>query len=68
LHGRLRGAARDTVVLNAGALLVVAGTAATIAAGVSRAAEAIDSGAARACLARIAQWRPGPPSVEASAS
>jgi anthranilate phosphoribosyltransferase len=68
LHGRLRGAARDTVVLNAGAALVVAGAAVTIADGASRAGDAIDSGAARACLARVAAWRAAAPRAEASGS
>jgi len=68
LHGRLRGAARDTVVLNAAALLIVAGTAATIPGGMSQAADAIDSGAARARLERITRWYPHPPSADAGAS
>jgi len=49
LRGVLRGeknAYRDTVLLNAGAALVVAGSAADIAEGAARAAEAIDSGRA----------------------
>src|SRR5207247_4327938 len=45
-----RGAARDVVLLNAGAGLFVAGAAQSIRAGLARAAEAIDSGAARATL------------------
>lgn len=47
------GPARDIVLLNAGAGLYVAGKAASIDAGVARAAEAIDSGAARATLDRL---------------
>ena len=49
----LRGAAgpyRDTVLLNAGAALVVAGRADTVRDGVAQAAIAIDSGAALAAL------------------
>lgn len=48
-----RGPARDVVCLNAGAALVVAGVVADLAAGVARAAAAIDSGAARAVLERL---------------
>jgi anthranilate phosphoribosyltransferase len=49
-----RGAPRDVVLLNAGAALFIAGVAATIHEGVERAAEAIDSGAARRTLDRLA--------------
>ncbi|MBI1797945.1 MAG: anthranilate phosphoribosyltransferase [Candidatus Eisenbacteria bacterium] len=51
------GAARDIVVLNAGAALVVAGVAADLAQGVRRAAEAIDSRAARAKLEELQAFR-----------
>ncbi|MFD9897218.1 anthranilate phosphoribosyltransferase [Mesorhizobium sp. NPDC059025] len=44
------GAYRDTVLMNAGAGLVVAGRAATLEDGVKQAATAIDSGKARAVL------------------
>lgn len=44
------GAARDIVLLNAGAALYVAGIGASMAAGVALAAQTIDSGAARAKL------------------
>ena len=44
------GAARDVVLLNAGAGLFVAGTAESVRDGIARAAEAIDSGAARQTL------------------
>jgi anthranilate phosphoribosyltransferase len=54
LGGR-RGPARDVVLLNAGAALFVAGRASSVAAGIDRAAEAIDSGAARATLERMAR-------------
>jgi anthranilate phosphoribosyltransferase len=45
-----RGPRRDAAVLNAAAALVAAGRAATIADGMASAAEAVDSGAARATL------------------
>jgi anthranilate phosphoribosyltransferase len=48
-----RNAYRDIAVLNAGAGLVVAGAAGTLAEGVAQAQEAIDSGAARGTLARL---------------
>jgi anthranilate phosphoribosyltransferase len=44
------GAYRDAVLLNAGAALVVAGEAATLADGVEEAAEAVDKGLANALL------------------
>jgi anthranilate phosphoribosyltransferase len=47
------GPRRDVVLLNAGAALLVAGAAETLAAGVERAAESLDSGRARAVLARL---------------
>jgi anthranilate phosphoribosyltransferase len=47
------GPARDVVLLNAGAALMVAGVADTVRAGLERAARAIDSGGARATLARL---------------
>jgi anthranilate phosphoribosyltransferase len=48
-----RGPTRDVVCLNAAAALVVAGAAADLRAGATRAGEAIDSGAATALLARL---------------
>lgn len=51
------GPARDVVVLNAGAALVVAGAAADLASGIRECAEAIDSGRARAKLAELAAFR-----------
>ena len=48
-----RNAYRDIAVLNAGAGLVVAGAAGSLAEGVARAASAIDDGAARETLARL---------------
>jgi anthranilate phosphoribosyltransferase len=47
------GAARDVSVLNAGAAIFVASGAADLQDGVSRATEAIDSGAARGVLERL---------------
>ncbi len=47
------GAYRDTVLMNAGGALVVAGAAASLEAGIRAAAEAIDQGAAEAVLARL---------------
>jgi anthranilate phosphoribosyltransferase len=49
-----RGAARDIVLLNAGAALLVAGRAPNVGDGIAAAGEAIDSGRARAVLARMA--------------
>ncbi len=49
-----RGFVRDTVLLNAGAALIVAGLADDLRAGQQRAAEAIDTGAARTTLSK---WR-----------
>ncbi len=49
------GAYRDAVLLNAAAALVVAGAAADLKEGAARAAESIDSGAARAKLAALAR-------------
>ncbi|MEH3144215.1 MAG: anthranilate phosphoribosyltransferase [Methylobacterium frigidaeris] len=48
-----RTAYRDIAVLNAAAALVVAGKAPTLPEGVARAVQAIDTGAARAVLARL---------------
>lgn len=48
-----KGAYRDTVLLNAGAALVVAGLADDLAGGVKLAAEAIDSGKARERLDKL---------------
>jgi anthranilate phosphoribosyltransferase len=51
--GGTRGAPRDIVLLNAGAALLVAGRAANVRDGIDAAGEAIDSGRARAVLARM---------------
>ncbi|MCX7324936.1 MAG: anthranilate phosphoribosyltransferase [Hyphomicrobiales bacterium] len=48
-----RSAYRDIAVFNAGASLVVAGAAATLQDGVTRAGAALDSGAAKGTLARL---------------
>ena len=48
-----RNAYRDIAVLNAGAALVVAGAASTLADGLARTQDAVDSGAARDTLARL---------------
>ena len=47
------GAYRDAVLMNAGAGLVVSGLAATLSDGVAMAADAIDSGRARAALRKL---------------
>jgi len=49
------GAARDVVLLNAGAAIVVGGGAADLEAGIDRARESIDSGAARGVLDRLVE-------------
>jgi anthranilate phosphoribosyltransferase len=49
------GPARDVVLLNAGAALLVAGRAATVREGIQMGADAIDSGRARGTLARMAE-------------
>lgn len=51
------GPERDVVLLNASAALIVSGLAADFPAGVRKAAEAIDSGAGRALLLRLQQFR-----------
>ena len=48
------GAYRDAVLLNAAAALMVADAASDLKAGVEIARESIDSGAARECLAKVA--------------
>ncbi len=55
LEGR-HGAARDIVLLNAGAAIYVAGLEASIHAGIQRAAEVIDSGAALQRLVQLVQF------------
>ncbi len=51
------GAARDIVILNTAAALVVGGVAADLKDGVQRATEAIDSGRAKAKLAELTAFR-----------
>ncbi len=65
LDGRT-GPARDIVLLNAAAALLIAGEAATIPLGIARAAEAIDSGRAREVLARLVATSGGGRSAAAS--
>jgi anthranilate phosphoribosyltransferase len=48
-----KGPARDIVVLNAAAALLIAGHSPTVRDGIARASEAIDKGAARAALERL---------------
>jgi anthranilate phosphoribosyltransferase len=62
LDGR-GGAPRDVVLLNAGAALFVAGRAGSVPAGVKLAAAAVDSGAARATLDRMARSSQQAPEV-----
>ena len=56
LLGGETGAYRDAVLLNAAAALVLAGKAATLLAGVTLAAEALDTGAANHLLDRWIAW------------
>jgi anthranilate phosphoribosyltransferase len=59
LHGVLDnqpGAAKDIVLLNAGATLYAAGVAASLQEGIARARAAIESGAAKAKLAQVAAF------------
>ena len=55
------GAYRDTVLLNAGAGLIVAGRAVTLPEGVALARQALDSGAARMALERLRTETRQPP-------
>jgi anthranilate phosphoribosyltransferase len=55
--GGVQGAARDVVVLNTAAALVVAGAARDLEDGIARARNAIDSGASRAKLDELAAFR-----------
>jgi anthranilate phosphoribosyltransferase len=50
-----RGAARDVVLLNAGAALFIAGAVASVRDGIERAARALDSGDATRTLARLVE-------------
>ena len=51
----VKAPARSVVLLNAGAALFIAGKAESVKAGITRAAEAIDSGKARDVLARLVE-------------
>jgi anthranilate phosphoribosyltransferase len=62
-----KGPYRDIVVMNAAASLIVAGRVETLKDGAQRAAEAIDSGAARATLAKMAAITHEPPVEDAEA-
>ena len=55
LHGQ-KGAARNIVLMNAGAALYAANVASDMAEGINKAREAIDSGAARAKLEQFIQF------------
>jgi anthranilate phosphoribosyltransferase len=57
------GPARDIVVLNAAASLLIAGTVATIGEGIERAALALDDGRAAAVLERLVRVSNGAPEV-----
>ncbi|MBX3453965.1 anthranilate phosphoribosyltransferase [Ferrovibrio sp.] len=60
-----KGAFRDIVLFNSAAALVIAGKAADLKAGVALAAEAIDSGKARAVLAKLIEiTHAAPPPAE----
>lgn len=61
------GPFRDIVRLNTGAALIVAGKAESLRAGADMAAEAIDSGRARATLARLVAITNAPPPTPAAA-
>lgn len=54
LHAK-QGAARDIVLLNAGAAIYVAGLAESLASGIKKASQAIDSGAAKEKLQQLVQ-------------
>jgi anthranilate phosphoribosyltransferase len=60
------GPARDVVLLNAGAALLIAGRTSSVQAGIREAAQAIDSGAARNTLAQMVRW--SQTAVDAAAS
>jgi anthranilate phosphoribosyltransferase len=53
LDGSEQGPARDVVLANAGAAIMVGGDAGDLRAGVERAREAIDSGAANEVLTKL---------------
>ena len=53
LGGNSRGVYRDIVVLNAAAAIIVSGLANDFESGLKMAAEAVDSGSAKACLEKL---------------
>ena len=53
LYGRNKDAARDIVLLNSAAAIMVAGIADDLHRGFLKAAESIDSGAAAQCLEKL---------------
>jgi anthranilate phosphoribosyltransferase len=55
----VEGPPRDVVLLNAGAALFIAGQAPSVKAGIATAADAIDSGKARAVLSRLVECSHG---------
>ena len=57
------GPARDVVLLNAAAALLVAGRVSRLADGLAAAAGAIDSGAARRTLVALVRWSAAPPAA-----
>lgn len=59
LTGEIKGAARDIVLLNAGAAIYVSGCAGSLAEGVDKAVAAIDGGEAAARLERLAAFSQG---------
>ena len=61
VDGSVTGPKRDLILANAGAAVYVAGEAETLAAGVERAAEAIDSGAAAEKFAALCDGDEAPP-------
>jgi anthranilate phosphoribosyltransferase len=61
--GGVRGPARDVVLFNAGASLLIAGAAQDIVEGIKRGGEAIDSGAAASMLDRLTKLSNAVPEV-----
>ena len=61
-----RGPARDIVVLNAAASLLIAGSVTTVADGIVRAEQALDTGAGAAVLERLTRVSNGEPMVAVS--
>jgi anthranilate phosphoribosyltransferase len=55
LCGKNKGAARDMILINSAAAIMVAGIADDLNAGVKKAAEAIDNGAAVQCLEKLVE-------------